>query len=267
MTHLIDHTLTQVNPEYRFLVHPWIEKLRLKGSSRILIVVDTEIAVDPASNFGISMVVKLLRETRVSCMSFKVDIALRSDESFSALANPSDVEPKYRGFRFNSAHNGGFLIWDYDQIWCFGFKPNNSGSTDDSIIDQSFAIPASENELIKLDQWMTETKGGLFGTGDHHFLGASMCRRIPRLGTMRRWTNADGVPSLGGTDRIDTLRPPPLPKTVSAPENYSVLATDCTRVISPSSPSSGFQCSFGSYRVSGFSVGHIWFFVTQPLAQ
>ena len=69
-------------------------------------------------------------------------------------------------------------------------------------------MPASDAELIKLDSWMKSRKGGLFGTGDHDFLGASMCRRIPRLGTMRRWTNADGVPPQFTPDRIDTLRPP-----------------------------------------------------------
>ncbi len=54
---------------------------------------------------------------------------------------------------------------------------------------------------------MREEKGGVFGTGDHHFLGASMCHRIPRLGSMRRWTNADNVPTIGGTTRLDTNQP------------------------------------------------------------
>ena len=106
------------------------------------------------------------------------------------------------------AHAGVDVLDKYEQVWCFGFKPGNSGSPNDADIDQPIALPASNAELAKLAKWMNERKGGLLGTGDHHFLGASMCRRIPRLGTMRRWTNAGGVPPIGTPARIDTLRPP-----------------------------------------------------------
>lgn len=186
----------------------WLRPWRLKTYVDILIVVDTEISIAAANTFGIASVIDLLRNTQVGCMKFRVDIAVRSSGAFSVTANPSAEQAKYTGFRFNSNHGGSSVINKYEQIWCFGFKPNNSGSSDDSIIDQNFALPASNAELEVLDGWMTEKKGGIFGTGDHHFLGASMCRKIPRLGTMRRWTNADGVPPIGSPDRIDTLRPP-----------------------------------------------------------
>jgi len=198
-----------IHPEFQSRIVDSLFHWRLKTYVDILIVVDTEISTTPANTFGISGVIDLLRSTQVGCMKFRVDIALRSNETFSITANPSVTEPKYRGFRFDSVDNGNDIIDKYEQVWCFGFKPNNSGNADDSIIDQAFAMPATDDELDKLDEWMTEKKGGVFGTGDHHFLGASMCRRIPRLGTMRRWTNADGVPPIGGLDRIDTLRPPP----------------------------------------------------------
>lgn len=198
-----------IHPEFQGRIIDWLKPWRLKSCVDILIMVDTEISTSPSNSFGIASVIELLRNTQVGCMKFRVDIALRSNEAFSVVANPTATQPKYRGFRFNSANGGVDVIDKYEQIWCFGFKPSNSGSPNDAEIDQAFAMPASNAELNKLDQWMKDRKGGLFGTGDHHFLGASMCRKIPRLGTMRRWTNADGVPPISGNNRIDTLRPPP----------------------------------------------------------
>ena len=49
--------------------------------------------------------------------------------------------------------------------------------------------------------------GGVFATGDHFNLGASMCSRIPRVRTMRRWTQEQGVPLQYGDLRHQTLQP------------------------------------------------------------
>jgi hypothetical protein len=184
---------------------PW----KLNTYVDILVVVDTAISTDPANDFGIASVIELIRNSAVGCMRFRVDIALRNGETPPhVVAAPTIHQPKYRGFRFNMMNGATSVIDKYEQIWCFGFNPSNSGNPSDAEIDQPGAFPASDAELLKLSQWMQDKKGGLFGTGDHHFLGASMCRRIPRLGTMRRWTNADGVPPIGTPARIDTLRPP-----------------------------------------------------------
>jgi hypothetical protein len=174
----------------------------------ILVVVDTEISIDPSGGFGIASVIDLIRSSVVGCMHFRVDIALRNGDIPTIITSPAASEHKYRGFRFDMLDGATSVIDKYEQIWCFGFKPSNSGSLDDAEIDQPSAFPASDAELAKLSQWMKDKKGGLFGTGDHHFLGASMCHRIPRLGTMRRWTNADSVPPIDTPARIDTLRPP-----------------------------------------------------------
>ncbi len=197
-----------VHQFYQDRLIDWLRPWRLKSTPDILIVVDEEISTSPSDSFGIATVIDLLRNAQVGCMTFNVDIALRNMSTPAVMPNPGPTQPKYVGFRFDMTDGGNHVIDKYEQIWCFGFKPNNSGSTNDAIIDQTFAMPASDDELVKLDSWMKLRKGGLFGTGDHHFLGASMCRRIPRLGTMRRWTNADGVPPQFLNERIDTLRPP-----------------------------------------------------------
>ena len=185
---------------------PW----KLNTYVDILVVVEENIAIGPVfDGFGIASVIDLIRNSTVGCMRFRVDIALRNGETPPVVvAAPTIHQPKYRGFRFDMMNGATSVIDKYEQIWCFGFKPGNTGSLNDADIDQSVVFPASNAELLKLSQWMKDKKGGLFGTGDHHFLGASMCRRIPRLGTMRRWTNADGVPPQFTPARIDTLRPP-----------------------------------------------------------
>lgn len=207
-----DHIATPaevlVHPHYDLAILGLVKRWKLLTYVDILMVVDIEISTDPANDFGIARVIELLRGTKIGCMRFRVDIALRNSAAQNVVASPAPTQPKYLGFRFDMMTGGTHVIDKYEEIWCFGFKPSNSGNANDAEIDQPGAFPASNAELTKLDEWMTTRKGGVFGTGDHHFLGASMCRKIPRLGTMRRWTNADGVPPIGTPDRIDTLRPP-----------------------------------------------------------
>jgi hypothetical protein len=176
---------------------------------RLLCVVDRSVQTDLSpDSFGIGRVIKLMRDTTVGCMYFDVDIAQRPDNlepNFAVDNTPGDTGAKYTGFRFDSVHNGARVIDQYDEIWCFGFRPGNDGGPDSNIDNDLFK--ATEAELAALTQWMNDKKGGVFATGDHDYLGASMCRFIPRVGTMRAWTNTQGVPPINGTARIDTHRP------------------------------------------------------------
>ncbi len=179
----------------------------LRHHARILFVVDAEISLSPgAGAFGVERVIRLLRETSVGCMHFHVDVGLRSGDAFSVIAAPTGTNAKYVGFRFDSTLPDGSRVLDhYDEVWCFGFKPDSSGGPDANITAPG-AFPASDAELAVLTTWMN-AKGGVFATGDHDYLGASMCHRIPRVGTMRAWTNAQGVPPINTAARIDTNRP------------------------------------------------------------
>lgn len=185
-------------------------KKYLHHHARLLIVVDEEISLSPGANsFGIERVIRILRETNVGCMHFHVDIGLRSPGAFSVVAAPTATNPKYLGFRFDSnLPDGSKVISHYDEVWCFGFKPHAGFSppTNDAEINAAGSLPASDAELATLTTWMNN-KGGVFATGDHDFLGAPMCHRIPRVGTMRAWTNAQNVPPINSADRIDTNRP------------------------------------------------------------
>lgn len=174
---------------------------------KILVVVDNAISLTPAVDaFGIGRVVQLIRNTSVGTMNFNVTLAVRQ---YPQTTNPSPApdEPKYTGFRFDQKEPDGKNTIDlFHEIWCFGFEPGNKAGPD-SDISLPEHLPISDSELNILTQWMNNRQGGIFATGDHDYLGASMCSRIPRVGTMRLWTNADGVPSRTGADRIDTNRP------------------------------------------------------------
>jgi hypothetical protein len=97
-------------------------------------------------------------------------------------------------FRFNDMAAGKPVIDQYDEIWLFGFNGEGVGPV------------VTNAELSILTDWMNKG-GGLFATGDHADLGASMCSNIPRLREMRRWTGAQNVPPIGGLNRLDTNRP------------------------------------------------------------
>ena len=169
----------------------FIKKFKFRHS-RILIVVDAGISLSPGANaFGVERVIRLLRETNVGLWHFHADVAMHSGGAFSVVANPVGTSAKYLAFRFNSVLPSGSQVIDsYDQIWCFGA----SGPF------------TQDDELAALTTWMNKG-GGLFATGDHSTLGEGLCSRIPRIGTMRAWSNAQGVPPGGGQDRIDTNRP------------------------------------------------------------
>ena len=65
--------------------------------------------------------------------------------------------------------------------------------------------PLRDDELKVLAEWM-DRGGGVFATGDHWNLGASMCSRIPRVRTMRKWTVDQGVPPQHGPTRHETTQ-------------------------------------------------------------
>lgn len=177
---------------------------RLRTTIRILIVVDGFISLtESPSGFGIGRIVRLLRESTVGCMRFHVDLARRDGSTPATNPNPPANQPRYVGFRFNQQEGGAPILDQYHEVWCFGFNPDNNAGTDANITLAS-AFPASNAELAVLTRWMNEQRGGLLAMGDHDYLGASMCHRIPRIRSMRRWTNAQNVPPIGGAGDADT---------------------------------------------------------------
>ena len=196
MNPIFDLRLHGVSDVYAPVLEELRDRFRLHAVQKILVVVDGGISLTEApSAFGVGRVIRLLRESTIGCTRFQVHTARRNNSVAGA--------PDYTNFRFHHEAGGQPLINQYHQIWCFGFNPDNNAGPD-SNITQPGALPMEDNELTVLTRWMNERQGGLLAMGDHDYLGASMCHRIPRIRSMRRWTNAQGVPPIGGAADSDT---------------------------------------------------------------
>lgn len=184
----------------RIDVLPLFRPVRVK----ILVVIDGAVTFN--SGFGLGMMIDTMRAPAYSYVRFDLTLADR-DGAAGFNATPGDYQATYTGFRFDRTEGDGTpTIHKFDEIWCFGFHPGNDAGPDVNITNPVFN-PTSDAELEVLARWMDEREGGIFATGDHDYLGASMCHRIPRVSTMRRWSNAQNVPPINGTTRHDTNRP------------------------------------------------------------
>jgi hypothetical protein len=181
---------------------------------RILIVIDGRIVLskDP-SDFGLGYVLETLRGPIRWWVRFEVDIGKRDGASVAG----DDVNPlTYPNFKFT---NAGFNLDSYHQVWFFADLPSaNDGADGTTDADILTPFTLDDDELKLLAEWM-DRGGGVFAAGDHSILGASMCHRIPRVRTMRKWTHAQGVPTRDGPGRYQTLQP----NEVSGKEGDSVL--------------------------------------------
>lgn len=140
-------------------------------------------------------VYQYMNDKVLGCTVLKIDRALyREVGNFSIIQNPDEDELTYINFRFQSTlPEGGLVIENYDVIFIFAFHSLGS---------------ISDVELETLHTWMNNG-GGVFATGDHSTLGEYMCTKIPRVGTMRKWSQDDEVPPGTGLSRIDTNQPDP----------------------------------------------------------
>lgn len=169
---------------------------------RILFVIDGRIMLSKSeTGFGLGYVLETLEPGWAWWNEFKVDVATREETISDFAAGGHAV--KYTGFRFTRSD---FNIDSYDQIWLFADQPNKDDGSD-ATTDADILPPYTldDDELRIIAAWM-DRGGGVFATGDHGVLGASLCSRIPRVRTMRRWTRSQEVPSLEGPRRHQTLQ-------------------------------------------------------------
>lgn len=173
---------------------PW--RIPRRPRVNILIVVDGSVGLAPTYGFGVGKIIEILRknaphnDTDYTYVHFDVETATRDAAPISGTAD-------HTSFRFDQMVDGQPLINRYHQIWCFGFHPGNSGNLADTPIE-THSTQVSNSELRTLTTWMNARRGGLLAMGDHHFLGATLAWKIPRVRAMRRWTNADGAPPING---------------------------------------------------------------------
>jgi hypothetical protein len=185
--------------------------------SRILIVVDGNLSIREENDFGISRAIAHVRSFSSGYASFDVTLATRDGPArTNNAAGPEEFT--YEGFRFDhkdAGTRGTYTLHAYDQLWLFGYLPGNGPENNpndrrgltDFIVDLPRFNPTSESELEVLSRWM-DAGGSVFAAGDHQRLGASMCKSIPRVRTMRRWLAAQDAPTQDGPTRFDTQQPP-----------------------------------------------------------
>jgi hypothetical protein len=171
---------------------------------KILVVIDGRVVLNKLpEKFGLGFVFEALEAPFAPYVQFTIDVAKHDGSSLSA-ADLGGRELRYPRFRFTKF---GFDLDDYDQVWFFADQPSaqdgDDGVTDDGNIAE-FALEF--DELRVLAQWM-KSGGGVFAAGDHSILGASLCSKIPRVRTMRKWRHTQGVPPKSSAARHETLQP------------------------------------------------------------
>jgi hypothetical protein len=169
---------------------------------RILVVIDGRIELNKdKGTFGLGFALEALEAEFAPYVRFKIDVA-KHDGSLTPDALGGRTL-RYPDFRFNDSD---FDIDEYHQLWFFADQPSGQDGDDGFTTDDDIAAFAlSEKEVRIVAEWM-ERGGGVFATGDHSILGASLCSRLPRVRTMRKWTHAQGVPSKSSADRHQTLQ-------------------------------------------------------------
>ena len=170
--------------------HDW-QIFLTKAKLRVLFVTDGNLSqLDTVYEY---MHGKVLGCTRISV---KRAVYGYSGEGVVIDDSPADGQPHYANFKFNSTKSGGQKILDdFDVMYIFAV---NSGSPTNM----------NDEELSALHEWMNAGHG-VFATGDHSTLGQRLASRIPRVGTMRKWTEEDEVPPGTTEKRIDTNQPDP----------------------------------------------------------
>jgi hypothetical protein len=140
---------------------------------RVLVVTDGSLSYSPSEGFGLSQFVDTLKSSSFYGLLPSVKVAHRTQPT-------SD----YATFSFKN----DLSIDKFDVAFLFGFDGAGDLGSDDL------------NAIVAF----MEARGGLFATGDHGELGATMCAKIPRVRSMRKWRPGTDMSS---PSRITTNSP------------------------------------------------------------
>jgi hypothetical protein len=153
--------------------------LRFRECTPRILVVTDGLNYSAADGFGLSQFVASLTAATIHGMT---PIVVKASRGGSAGAD-------INGFDFNDATRG-LDIKRYDVLFLFGIW--TEGTSD---------LPAAERDTIVR---FMQAGGGVFATGDHETLGASLCSEIPRVRAMRKWKNVDAPPHVSSLKRHST---------------------------------------------------------------
>ncbi len=154
---------SRIDREFIFKAFPHLydEILLLPVPLNILMVTDGSLNFGNGG-FGLSTLVGALEE----------GLGVHAWPNITTAHRRADSAANISNFRFDQTYFGHALSY-YDELWMFGFERDDSQQI-------------SNSELETIIQFMDSGKG-VFATGDHVNMGKSMCGRIPRVRSMRRW--------------------------------------------------------------------------------
>ena len=164
---------------------------------KVLVVTDGGLNYLSNDGFGLSRFIEAIGHHSSATLKPAITLAHRGAHSANVTIGGTNYSVD-TGFDFSSA-SPAVTLSNYDQIWLFGIS--SSGSISDS-------------EIQVIADFMN-SGGGVFATGDHASLGATINAKLPRIRHMRNWNAASngGVPM--GTEalplareRIDTISSP-----------------------------------------------------------
>ncbi len=161
-----------LNARLHPVIDPTIISLFKECTPKILVVTDSFLDFS-VNDFGLSDFINTLKTSTIHGMTPIVKTAHRG----GAAAD-------YPGFVFTSTT---LSKSQYDVLFLFGTE--DAGS-----------LPATEVAVI--EKFMDDG-GGVFGTGDHLYLGRELCGSVKRLKDMRRWNG----PSASTNQRLSTNDP------------------------------------------------------------
>ena len=129
-----------------------------------------------------------------------------------AAADPATGVPDAVNFNFVTTPNTDpkFKLSNFDEIWLLG----DSGPSQSSGI---YSPPIGPLEIAAITAFM-DGGGGVFATGDHEDLGASLAGQVPRVRRMRKWFIKQPF-SVGGQPPKSYL-PPGWPEAPTGAEQF-----------------------------------------------
>ncbi|MBC7827147.1 MAG: hypothetical protein H7122_05340 [Chitinophagaceae bacterium] len=204
--HLTDHLFERkefIQKDITLIAH-WLRACRLK----VLLVTDGPLGFG-RDDFGLSAFINCLQHDDRTYVNFDITLAhLRSNttDEQMGITIPA-ISRRIRDFRFDEPTH--FTTTMHDQVWLFGFETFYYSGAYNHRNTNRANYPAdrlSNAELTIITQFMENSKGGLFATGDHGALGRALCGSIKRVKSMRLWNSTPGDDEVGmtGPRRNDT---------------------------------------------------------------
>jgi hypothetical protein len=171
----------------------FFDRLRIywRPQVRILMVTDGSGSFNHTDAFGLGRAIDIMKADPWYWVRFVITTAHRGypldEDAYPGLT-------LHKNFNF-AAPPAGLELDKFDEIWLFGVQSEGFNQ---------LGAP----EIAALTAYMN-AGGGVFATGDHSTLGASLCGDLPRVNKMRKWRNAGPAgmpPPQSGPNRHDTLR-------------------------------------------------------------